>query len=178
LIRLACCCFALTLGTVSAQGKPEPADAKADDLKEIRTLLERIEKRLANQQTAAEVVLDIVRKDLKDLRDEVSRLQRELADARNRITSAPSTSLYGGTPSASLSVGTPSPNAFIRLVNTHFIDMSAVINGTLYTVSPGRDRTVPVNAGVVNYQVFQVPEPMKTRSLVANETLTLTLYPR
>jgi hypothetical protein len=181
LTRLAFAFTALTLWSLSARAA-EPADQKADDLKEIRNLLSRIEMRLATQQSVTDVMLDIVKKDLRDLREEVSRLQRELADVRSRASTPPAapttTSNYGGTPSTSLSVGPPAPTATLRLVNTHFIDMTALINGTLVTVPPGAQRTVTVPAGVVNYQVFQVPEPMKSRTLVPNETLTLQLYPR
>jgi hypothetical protein len=57
--------------------------------------------------------------------------------------------------------------------------MTAVINGLFYSVAPGQQRVVAVPAGTpVNYQVMQVSEPIKSRVLVPNETLTLTLFPR
>jgi hypothetical protein len=156
----------------------EPADPAKDDLKAVRDLLAKIEQRLATQQTTAEVLTDIVKTDVKNLRDEVARLQRELTDLRNRpATPTTSASLYGGPPSASLSIGPPAPTARVRLVNTYFAEMSALVNGTLVTVPPGQERLVTVPAGVMNFQVFQVAGPLQTRTLVANETLTLTLRP-
>jgi hypothetical protein len=68
--------------------------------------------------------------------------------------------------------------ARVRLINTYLTDMSAVINGTLISVPPGQERLVTVPAGVMNYQVTQVPGPPQTRALAPNETLTLTLFPR
>lgn len=172
LTRLAFASLAVTLLAAGARAEP------AEDMKAIRELLTKIETRLANQQAANDVLLDIIRKDLSQLRDDVSRLQRELADVRTRGTGTTTISGYRGGPSASLSVGPPAPMATLRLVNTHFIPMSAVINGALVTVPPGQEQNVTVPAGLVNYQVFQVPEPMKSRTLVPNETLTLTLFPR
>src|SRR5207244_3488656 len=152
----------------------EPADTKGE-LKAIREALSRIEQRLDDQKTH-DLLVQRLLKDVNDLRDEIARLQRELADVRNRTAGAPSTSGYRGAPSPSLSVGPPVPSAngptgTIRLVNTHMIEMTALINGTLVIVPPGTERTVTVPAGMVNYQVYQVPEPMKTRLLVPNETL-------
>src|SRR5207249_2706647 len=105
---------------------------------------------------------------------EVARLQREVTDLRNRPASpTTSASYYGGTAAAA----TPAPSAHVRLVNTYFADMSAVVNGTLVTVPPGQERSVTVPAGAMNYQVYQVPGPLQVRTLVPNETLTLTLRP-
>jgi hypothetical protein len=159
----------------------EPADVKGE-LKTIREALTRLDQRLDDQKTH-DLLVQRLLKDVNDLRDEIARLQRDLADVRNRAAGTPSTSNFRGSPSTSMSVGPPvptasMPTATIRLVNTHMIEMTAVINGTLVTVPPGTERIVTVPAGPVNYQVYQVPEPMKTRILVPNETLTLTLFPR
>jgi hypothetical protein len=176
--RLAFAVFALALLAVGARAA-EPADTKADDLRAIRDLLTRIEQRMANQQATNDVLMDIVRKDLKDLRDEVSHLQRDLADVRNRANAAPTTSIsgYRGNTSASLSVTPAAPMATIRLVNTHFVPMTAVVNGVTYTVPPGQQQPVTVPAGAVNYQVFGVNDSIQTRTLVPNQTLTLTYFP-
>src|SRR5436305_2977072 len=55
-------------------------------------LLDKIEKRLAAQQATTDVVLDIVRTDLKSLRDEVSRLRQEVTDLRAKAAAAPAIS--------------------------------------------------------------------------------------
>ena len=114
------------------------------------------------------------------LRDEVSHLQRDLAEVRNRTNTLPGTTTisgFRGSPSASLSVGPAVPMASLRLVNTHFVPMTAVVNGTTVTVPAGQERVVSVPAGAVNFQVFGVNESIQTRTLVPNQTLTLTYFP-
>ena len=179
LTRLAFAAFALALLAVGARAQ-DPASSKADDVRAIRDLLARIEQRMANQQATNDVLMEIVRKDLKDLRDEVSHLQRDLAEVRNRTNTLPGTTTisgFRGSPSASLSVGPAVPMASLRLVNTHFVPMTAVVNGTTVTVPAGQERVVSVPAGAVNFQVFGVNESIQTRTLVPNQTLTLTYFP-
>jgi hypothetical protein len=55
--------------------------------------------------------------------------------------------------------------------------MTAVVNGTTVTVPAGQERVVSVPAGAVNFQVFGVNESIQTRTLVPNQTLTLTYFP-
>ena len=179
LTRLAFSAFALALLAVGARAQ-EPASSKADDVRAIRDLLTRIEQRMANQQATNDVLMEIVRKDLKDLRDEVTRLQHELAEVRTRASAflgATTGSGYRGNTSASLSVTPGAAMASIRLVNTHFVPMTAVVNGTTVTVPAGQERVVSVPAGAVNFQVFGVNESIQTRTLVPNQTLTLTYFP-
>jgi hypothetical protein len=177
---------ALTAGNAWARAEP------ADDTKRMVELLGKIEQHLTDQRAATNILLDIVQKDIKDLRNEVARLQHELNDLRNR-PAGPATSSsyyggtatpYGGTPSASLSVGPPAPavpagpTSHVRLINTYLTDMSAFINGTLISIPPGQEVPVTVPAGVMTFQVTQVPGPPQTRTLAPNETLTLRLFPR
>jgi hypothetical protein len=170
------CVVAVIAGPVRSE---EPA-IKPDDSKRMVELLDKIEKRLASQQAQSDILMDIVRKDLKDLREEVARLQRELGDLR-RTPTVPSTSNYpqspsaGYAPSTSYSMTTPAAPANVRLINTYFTDMTAVVNGVAHTVPPGQVAVVPVPAGVLNYHVLQAPYPPQLRTLTPNETLTLTL---
>ncbi len=167
----------LGLGTARAQATNE---AIRDEVKAVRELLKGIDERLARQQTTNDLLLEMVRKDLKDLRDEVARLQRELNDLRSRPNGQTTTANYGGTPPAgapSTSLSVTGPTARVRLVNTHVMPMTALINGIRYTVPPGQEQTVQVQAGTMTYYVYQVPGPVQTRNLVPNETLTLNLFP-
>jgi hypothetical protein len=68
--------------------------------------------------------------------------------------------------------------ARVRLVNTYFTDMTAVINGGIYTLRPGEERTLTYPPGNLTYQVLMVADIPQTRTLAAGEQLTLTLYPR
>jgi hypothetical protein len=174
---------ALAVALILSPARSQETGLKADDSKRMVELLDKIEKRLGNQQAQTEVLMDIVRKDLKDLRDEVARLQKEVTDLRRSPAGAgTSTSNYPQAmptgPSTSNSMTQAAPLAHVRLVNTYFTDMTALINGVPYTVAPGQERIVTVSAGVLTYSVLQVPTPPQTRMLVPNETLTLTLTPR
>jgi hypothetical protein len=172
--------MAALVAVVLVLGPARSADpeVKTDDTKRMVELLDKIEKRLANQQTQTDVLMEIVRKDLKDLRDEVSRLQKEVTDLR-RMPAAPgtSTSNYPSSgPSTSMSPAGPPPTARVRLVNTYPADMTAVVNGMTYLVPAFQTREVPVPAGVATYQIPQLAQPPQTRALTPNETLTLTLF--
>jgi hypothetical protein len=156
----------------------EPA-TPTEDSKRMVDLLDKIEKRLGTQQAATDVLMEMVRKDLKDLRDEVARLQREVGDLR-RAPPAPTTSNYPSTPpapTANMAMAPPVPTARIRLVNTYPADMTAMVNGVTYVVPAFQTRDVPVPAGAATFQVHQVAQPAQVRTLAANETLTLTLFP-
>jgi hypothetical protein len=172
---------ALALGPARSQ---ETGLNKADDTKRMVDLLGSIDRRLANLETRSDATMDLIKNDLKQLREEVGRLQREVADLR-RTPPPPSTSNYPAPisppppgPSTSYSAPQPPLLGHVRLVNTYFTDMTAVVNGQLHVVPAGQTREVPVPAGSVTYQVAQVPRPAQTRALAPNETLTLTLFPQ
>src|SRR5262249_31110648 len=146
-------------------------------------MLERIDNRLAAQQsqlTDAMVLVNKLMADVSALKDEHGRLQREVADLRNRPTNSTSTSYYGGPPgplTAPSQAVTP-PRARVRLVNTYFMDMTAVVNGAIHTLRPGEERTLAYPPGNLTFQVFMVADIPQTRTLAPGEQLTLTLYPR
>lgn len=166
---------------VLGPGRAADPEVKLDDGKRMVELLDKIEKRLAYQETQSNLVMEIVRKDLKDLRDEVNRLQRELAEVR-RLPAGPttSTSAYPSPttpPGTSFSMTTPAATARVRLVNTYPSAMTATVNGQTHVLQPFETRDVVVPAGTATFQVHQVSQPPQFRSLAANETLTLTLFP-
>jgi hypothetical protein len=163
---------------VSPARSAEPADTKADDAKRMIDLLDKIHQRMGNLEARMDTTLDLG-KDVKQLREDVSRLQREVAELR-RAGNGNSTSFYPSQPSASPSVSAsmaPMPQGRVRLVNSYLTDMTAIVNGTTVVVPAGRTTDVTVPAGPVSYQILQIPQPMKTTTLVPNEMLTLTLFP-
>lgn len=177
------CTLLLGVFALSAPAaEPGIADPK-DDVKAIRAMLERIDGRMAAQQsqlTDALILINKLMSDMTTLRDEHARLQRELNDLKARPAGQTSSSYYPGTAGSSFSqLPSQAPLAArVRLVNTYIADMTAVINGVMYTVSPGTERTVSLAPGTMTYQVFMVADVPQTRSLAAGEELKLTLYPR
>jgi hypothetical protein len=169
---------ALALGPARSQ---EPGPNKVDDSKRMVELLGSIDRRLANLETRSDATMDLIKNDLKQLRDEVARLQREIADLRRtppQTTTANYPSATPAAPSTSFAVPQPTPVGHVRLVNTFFSDMTAVVNGVTLLVPPGQTRDVTLPAGTVTFQVAQVPRPTQVRTLAPNETLTLTLFPQ
>src|SRR5262245_58471831 len=125
------CALGLCL-TAGRGATAEPASA-ADDLRAIRTILERIEGRQAAQQSQLTDTMVSVNKLMSDvalLKDEHVQLKQELTDLRNRMSAPPppqpSTSFYGGpTVSAAPPAGMAPPgSARVRLVNNWFTDMA------------------------------------------------------
>jgi hypothetical protein len=169
----------------------EPASA-ADDLKAIRTILERIEGRQAAQQsqlTDTMVSVNKLMSDVATIKDEHARLKQELMDLRNRLStqSQSNTSYFAGSaPGAAPPPGmtapppgmTAPPSARVRLINSYFTEMAAVINGVTYILLPGTERTLSLPPGNLQYQVMMVADFPQTRTLAPGEQLTLTLYPR
>jgi hypothetical protein len=182
--------FAVVIGVGPARSQE---GAKPDDSKRMVTLLESIDRRLGNLETRSDLAMEILKSDLKSLRDEVNRLKQELAEVkRSQPQPGTSTSNYPSPitppgpvtngsvpiPVTSFSVPVPAP-AFgrVRLMNTFFTDMTAVVNGQMVVVPAFQARDVQVPAGPLTYQVFQVPQSARSTGIRANETVTLTMFP-
>jgi hypothetical protein len=159
----------------------EPAtDPKTDELARIARILEQVEQRMSRMDAKLDTVVDMGR-ELKQLREEVSRLQRDVADLRK--SGGNSTSYYGGqTPPlnptiASAPPAVPAPTARVRLVNTYFTDMTATVDGLTVVVPAGTSREVSVPVGQLTYQVYQTGQPMRVTSINPNEMVTVTMFP-
>jgi len=176
---------ALGLCLTAGRGKTaEPASA-ADELKAIRTILERIESRQAAQQSQLTDTMVSVNKLMSDvamMKEENFKLKQALEEYRSRLNSQPqpSTSFYGGpTTSAAPPAGmTPPGSARVRLVNNWFTDMAAVINGATHNLTPGTQRIVTLPPGIMQFQVMRVADIPQTRTLMPGEELMLELMPR
>jgi hypothetical protein len=178
-VQLAAVVAVLCVGPLRAA---DPVDTRVEDSKRSVELLSKIEQRLAAQQAQTELAMEIIRKDLTDLRNDVSRLQKELADVR-RAGPPNTSSYYQGQPpptgpTISAAVPPPAQLGQVRLVNTYFTDMTATVNGVTYIVPPNTTREFAVPAGPLNYQIYQVPQAIKSTSIASNEMVTLTLFPR
>jgi hypothetical protein len=150
----------------------EPAtDAKTDETARIARLLDQIEQRMSRMDTKLDTVVDMGR-ELKQLREDVTKLQRDVADLR-RGNSSSFYSPSQTTPPAA----TPTQTARVRLVNSYLTDMTAIVDGVSYTIAAGRSADVTVPTGQLTYQVLQTGQPMKVTNITANEMLTLTLFP-
>lgn len=111
--------------------------------------------------------------DIYALRQHVEQLQRDLANLRGPRTIARS-SAYPSNGTA-LVAG----SGRIRLVNLYPTQMTVVINERSYRLEPGADRIIDKQpAGTFLYQVLGVQPDLLARNLAANETYTITVFPR
>jgi hypothetical protein len=141
----------------------------------FRAMQEDTEKRLKKIEddgVAAGLRVEKTQADIEDLKKQVVQLRQDLDALRNR---APSNRESGYTPPANAA---PAATGRVRLVNTFMDPMTIIVNAVRYQVAPGETRlTEPVPAGTFNYEVLGV-QPRLDRNLAANETFTITVYPR
>ncbi|HEX4588343.1 MAG TPA: hypothetical protein VH120_00315, partial [Gemmataceae bacterium] len=116
-------------------------------------------------------------KDLRQLREDVNRLQRDVADIR-RSGPGTTSSYYSGPPASPppAVAMSPAPTGRVRLVNNYLTEMTATVNGLTYAVPPMQAREVPVPVGPLSYQVYQAQVGRST-TINPNEVITLTLFP-
>ena len=155
----------------------EPVDAKTDETARIARLLDQVEQRMSRMETKLDTVVDMGR-ELKQLREDVNRLQRDVSELRRNGNS---TSFYPGQtnppPAGASAIPVPVQTARVRLLNNYVTDMTATVDGTTIVVPAGQGRDVTVVPGQLTYQVYQTGQPMKVTTISPNETVTLTLFP-
>jgi hypothetical protein len=175
LVQLAGLCAVVMLAGTARAAEPG-TDPKTDELARIVKLLDQVEQRMSRMDAKLDAVVDMGR-EMKQLRDDVTRLQRDVTDLKR---SGNSTSYYPGqTPplNPTIAAAPPAQVGRVRLVNTYIGDMTTTVNGMTYTVPAGQTLDVPVPAGQLTYQVWQIGQPMKVTTLSPNQMLTLTLFP-
>jgi hypothetical protein len=176
---------ALTL-TPMAAAQPEaakPADltALSKQIEEMRKTLEGLQNSvLAFNKTMEQERNERMKADA-DMEVRLQQLLADTSDAKKQMTqlrqdmdalkARPSMSAYQPSTPAS---GT----GRVRLVNTYIEPVSVVVNGKAYPLTPGETRlTDPMPAGNFTYEVLGIQAPT-TRTLAANETFTVTVFPR
>jgi hypothetical protein len=151
------------------------------DLTEIKRLLEGINKSLGS--------LDRMEREIEDLRFDrdvrVKSMQAEFSDLKKQVAKMRedmdrlvnpdgSRRTAFSSPSATTNAGTGT----IKLVSTYTDPVNVIINNRVYEVPPGQ--TVLLNREPAGQFVYEVPVSGKraTRTLAANETFTINLFPQ
>jgi Skp family chaperone for outer membrane proteins len=141
----------------------------------FRAMQEEADKRLKKLEddgVAAGLRLEKTQADIEDMKKQLLQLRQDLDVVRNRAGSSRES---GYTPPANAPTAA---TGRVRLVNTFLDPMTIIVNGVRYQLAPGETRlTEPVPAGTFNYEVLGV-QPRLDRTLAANETFTITVYPR
>jgi hypothetical protein len=169
--------FAMTASTVRGEGRDNP---EKSNLKDEKQLLEDISKKLDGLMLKNQT-------DVKDLREAVQRLDervRALENLRDQLGSSARRNTRFS-PSTTISAYPPPMGGAgtIRLRNDTLTFSQVYLNGRYYNVPPMETVQLPNHpAGEFTYRIladgFGEITPSLTRTLNANETFTITIYPR
>lgn len=160
---------ALAAGPAAA-GQADAVDAKKlDDIQKQLTEIQRtLDAFMVKDVGDLKVNVARAQADFLQLREQVARLQKELEGLRGQ--SGPQTRVAGFPPNGA--------TGRLRLMNTFTAPMSIRINDRVFRLEPGQTQIVEgVPAGSFTYEVLGIQAPV-ARTLGANETYTIYVYPR
>ena len=137
----------------------------------IQTQLKEIQLSLQSIKSADhELKLKKIEAEISILKDQISRMEQAISKlAATRVA-------------ASFTPAVPA-NGTIKIANTSSANTSVIINGKVYKAQANQTLSVPnQNAGDFTYEVladgFGIIQKQTIRSLAANETFTINIYPR
>ena len=137
----------------------------------IQTQLKEIQLSLQSIKSADhELKLKKIEAEISILKDQISRMEQAISKlAATRVAAS-------FTPAVSA-------NGTIKIANTSSANTSVIINGKVYKAQANQTLSVPnQNTGDFTYEVladgFGIIQKQTTRSLTANETFTINIYPR
>ena len=168
--------FAFSTRAKAADPEKPPLEDIQKELRRIGTSLEKLEGLKKDVQDVREdlnyqrmVKIPSLEQEIRGLEQQILRLTQELE--RQRATTA-RTSFYAG-PSAS-----SGPTGTILLRNTYLTPVTIAINDRLYEVPAGAEMSLPRQpAGEFTYEVLGIQAPVR-RTLAANRTFDILVYPR
>lgn len=170
------CTFAALMA--AALLAPSARAQTPEELKAAITKLEKAAKDLQDAKDALKIddlraritkmesTLELLDKDFVSLKQDIREIKRKLDLNGTSGTggSVKSESLYPG-------------QGRVRFINEFAEDMSVVVNGQSYRLLPGQERLIPVTPGDYTYQVLQLQRTAQTRTIAANETKTVRIFP-
>src|SRR5579884_769678 len=166
---------------------PVAADQNSDSgarPPDTATQLRQIQDSLAAMQHKLDVDLNVIRQnqlttDMKAddamrrmlaMEQQLADMRREMAALRQRPGTVTSTSAYGPN-------GTAPVTGRVMLINDYPTEQAVMVNGVSYHLAPGQNRTVTIPTGTFTYEVLGIQQAPRQRSVVANGTFTVTLFP-
>jgi uncharacterized protein YlxW (UPF0749 family) len=163
----------LTAALLAAPAAADPEPKKPEDIgQQLTKLQEAFQKSIETLQGDLRVYDQAMRSDLKELRQRVGQLEKQVKDLEARLDAGSTRRAFS-----------PPVGGRIRLMNMFTLPATVRVNGTSYFLAPGQTRDIegqPV--GAFTYEVlvdgFGSVQPPTTRELRANETYTIYLYPR
>jgi outer membrane murein-binding lipoprotein Lpp len=179
---------ALTAPAFAGQTDGTKLEDKSDTiLKEVRDLKKRFDElesslknKIENLDTSNSLKLAQARMDLEELRKQVQQMRQDLDATRSREIAALRRDLDDMTKGRQslYPAPAPTPTGRLQLRNTFPEMVLILVNNKPYHIFPGQNvLTDPIPAGTFNYEVVGI-QPQVARTLTANETYTIHVYPR
>lgn len=165
----------------------QPAGTSTDPKAETKTVLDDVKKDLGDLKKARTDIEDLIYGKADGKTDADKGIMRRLSDLEARLKAIESTltrvetvltdpskrtSGYAN-PAAPASPGLVGARATVRLVNDYPTDVSMLVNGRSYRLSPGETRTVEVPAGSYTYELLHSGAAPKSAAIKDGETVTL-----
>ncbi len=186
MMRRYCLCLSLLAIAVSAnpiqaqaeKGAPDPVALLKELQLQVRKLQDSVDdlKKRIDVTPSEQSVDSQIRKALAGSAVELDALRRQVEQLQRDVTALKSPTRVSAYPTGT---------GRIRLVNTYPTQMGVIVNSQFYRLAPGEDRMLENQpAGSFTYEVIGAPPPAPgqswplTRPLTANETFTITVYPR
>ena len=149
----------------------------AEDIKKLSDKIDALTKTL--QDVKDGVKTDSVREKVAtvaatiDLIDkDIQEIKKDLRDLKRRVEGGTTTALRPEFDSA-----TARGQGRVRFINEIGEDISVVINGRPFRLSPGQERLLTVPPGEFTYQVLQFQRDLQVRRITADETKNIRIYP-
>ena len=170
---LAACLVAAPAWSAPGDGAPESANLIKElqlQIKKLQDSLDDLKKQLNDLPSESSVDAQ-VRKSLAGPAADIYALKRQVEQLQKDVNSLKGTTR--------VSAYAPSGTGRIRLVNLFPMQMTVIVNDRSYRLAPGADQMLEGQpAGTFMYQVLGVQPELLVRTLPANETYTITVYPR
>lgn len=165
----------LTFLVVPASGQA-PESKPDDQMKQLTVLVIKLQQSIDDlkkqlESTPTEVSVDIqIRKALASTQAELFALRKQVEQLQRDVDA-----LRG--PRVAKTID-PVASGRIRLVNTYFTPMTIIVNDRSVRLAPGATETIDIPAGEFSFEVLGVQPRLYGRTVAANETYTITVYPR
>ncbi len=166
------------MSPAQAQGSDAPAkQADLDDLKlQIANLKKDLEKAQRDAQRDLQDQLYGKQVDGRTIDGVYGRLDKRITNVEESLKriedqlSKLSKSTSSFTPQ-----GPTSTHGYVRIVNSYPVDVSIMLNGKSYRMTPDEVRTVEVPVGSYTYELLGSGSPATTSTVRNNETVTLRI---
>ena len=155
---------------VAADPTPDEIKKAIDDLKKVTEELNKLKEAVAK-------FYDIRSKSIEfDLRMEL--IEKDLKTIKSKLNTEGTIALRPDTSSKDLNAKDLKGMGRIRFINTYSEEMAVVVNNKSYRIRPGEERLIGVTPGEFTYQVLQLQATPQARTIIADETKTVTIYPK